>query len=105
MARPFNPLFAPLTDTWSYMLLAVDEKHKLSNMRVLASYASSRGIEPSQVDDSLLVELESAAKAEMLPRPVQLIRTIKLIWNACVRTCPGWPTFANSDSIRPPIPI
>jgi integrase len=96
MARPFNPLFAPLTDSWSSTLLAVEGKHKLSNMRVLASYASSRGIEPSQVDDSLLVELESAAKAKMLPRPVQLIRTIKLIWNACVRTCPGWPIFELS---------
>ena len=93
MARPFNPLFAPLTDAWSTLLIRVKEKHKLSNMRVLASYASSRGIEPHQVNDTLLTDLEIAAKAKMLPRPVQLIRDIKLIWNLYAGKSPGWPAF------------
>ena len=89
MARPFKPLFAPLTRAWSAMLFAVEEKHKLSNMRVLASFASSRAIEPYQVNDALLADLEIAAKAKMLPRPVQLIRDIKLIWNAYAGKSPG----------------
>jgi len=29
----------------------------------------------------------------MLPRPVQLVRTIKLIWNAYTGKSPGWPAF------------
>ena len=93
MARPFNPPFAPLTPAWSDLLLAVEGKHKLSNMRVLASYASSRGVEPHQVNDALLTDLEIAAKAKMLPRPVQLIRDIKLIWNVYAGKSPGWPAF------------
>lgn len=108
MARPFKPLFVPLTPAWSAMLFAVEGKHKLSSMRVLASFASSRGIEPYQVNDALLADLEIAAKAKVLPRPVQLIRDIKLIWNAYAGKSPGWPAFALtvvSGRKNPSVPL
>jgi hypothetical protein len=91
MARPFKPLFAPLTAQWNTLLHVVDGKYKLSSLRVLGSFASSRGVEPHQVDDALLTDLEIAAKAMGLPRPTQMIRDISLNWNNYARKSPGWP--------------
>ena len=108
MARPFKPPFAPLSPSWEAIVLNVDGPHKLSIMRVLGSYASSRGIEPNQVSDALLADLELAAIAMKLPRPVQLVRTIKRTWNDYARECPCWPKIELTIISRlknPSIPL
>ena len=96
MARPFKPLFDPLSAQWNTQLLVVVDKYELCSLRVLGSFASSRGVGPHQVEDTLLADLETAIKAKGLPRPTQMIRDIILSWNSYANISPGWPAIALS---------
>ena len=100
MARPVKHPFGSLSDAWNARLAAVDDRRKLCDLRVLGSFASSRGIEPDGVDEALLTDLEAAAREKALRRPTQLMRTIRIVWNERLDADPSWPRIRLTVTSR-----
>ena len=91
MARPFIPLFAPLTPAWVAICNPIANKHDLSFMRQLGSFSSEMGVEPHKVNESLLARYEAAVRAKGSKRPTQFMRDTRKTWNNLSATLPGWP--------------
>jgi integrase len=91
MPRPFKPAFGNLTPAWSTQCDRVANKHARFFIRTLASFCSSKGIEPEHVDEAALKAFEAAIRASTKKRPTQFIRETRKTWNRMSATLPGWP--------------
>jgi len=104
MARPFKPVFSNLTPAWSTQCDQVADKHARSFIRTLASFCSSKGIEPEHVDEAALKAFEAAIRASTKKRPTQFIRDTRKTWNSLSATLPGWPQTQLEVADRRPNP-
>jgi hypothetical protein len=77
LAHPMSPAFSAQTEK-------VEDRYDRSFLRRLFSFASSRGVDPFDVDDNLVAGFAEAVLASGLDRPKQEVRN-------AVRTWIAWP--------------
>jgi integrase len=82
----------PLSAAWTELLEQLVDPEARYGLSRFARSCSGRGIEPSQVDDTVANQFGDALATESLvTRPKQMHRTTCITWNQAVDTIPDWP--------------
>jgi site-specific recombinase XerD len=91
--HPISPAFMSLSDK-------VEDRYDRSFLRRLFSFASSRGVDPDDVDDALVADFAVAVLDACVDRPKQVVRDAVRSWNRMAETIGGWPQIqlALTDS-------
>ncbi len=82
----------PLTAAWAKLLDQITDKGLRARLYGLARYASAKGVDPAEVDDTFVrAYLGYRAETTALTAGVAAHRSIARSWNRCVGAIQGWP--------------
>jgi len=83
---------APLCPAWQTLYGRANRKEFRAGLSRLIRFCSTRGIKPSEVDDSTLNEFLRVLLEESLAKePARLHRRAIIMWNRAVSMIEGWP--------------
>jgi integrase len=83
---------AGLTPSWLALRNRVRDTFVRARLSRFFAYASAKGIEPDQVDDTTVADFAEALKRNsLLEGQTRIIRDFIREWNRCAETIEGWP--------------
>lgn len=91
----------PLTDGWTALLGTISRPKRRMALHRLACFCSYMGIEPSQVDEEVLLGFYGALDAEDLVKdPKRILKATIANWNMCGREVPRWPPIKLASPFK-----
>jgi integrase len=81
-----------LQPTWASLVRAMTDDKAWIRLRAFLRYCSARGIEPGDVDDTVLAGyLDHLRQADIRGTARDTVRRVARAWNKASETMPGWP--------------
>jgi len=83
---------APLTPAFADLVILVPTEHRQYDLRAMMRYASSKGVQPEQINDDFVTDY-LAYRRDVLGRDssAQFHRNITNAWNSCADSFAEWP--------------